>query len=216
MRLASIWFGQVIIWCILVPTIVNSGQWLNSTVLSNIFQSMFTCFRYLSSNGPTGDVYLLWYAMLPQFTSFANTPCSCSVLTNFVIDSAGPDSVQKLGPLWHATSISGGHSFLTCSAPRPARHVICHLQHFNQFHIFIIYFPVANIYIIMPFPCLRDFPPKFHVCYLSPTLKLYMHIIILIYEMPWYPGPCHHGVGTTTWPVAAFSHSNSPSLLWTI
>jgi len=61
--------------------------------------------------------------MLPQFTSFANTPCSCSVFTNFVIDSAGPDSVQKLGPLWHATSISGGHSFLACSAPRPARHL---------------------------------------------------------------------------------------------
>jgi len=60
--------------------------------------------------------------MLPQFTSFANTPCSCSVFTNFVIDSAGPDSVQKLGPLWHATTISGGHSFPACSAPRPARH----------------------------------------------------------------------------------------------
>jgi len=61
--------------------------------------------------------------MLPQFTSFANTPCSCSVFINFDIDSAGPDSVQKLSPLWHTTSISGGHSFLACSAPRPARHL---------------------------------------------------------------------------------------------
>jgi len=72
---------------------------------------------------------------LPQFTSFANTPCSCSVFTNFVIDSAGPDSVQKLGPLWHATSISGGHSFLACSAPKPARHLsLVPLPSFPQLH----------------------------------------------------------------------------------
>jgi len=107
----------------LIPTTVNSRQWLYCTVISNVCQRIFTCFRYLSSSGPADDMYLLWYAMLPQFTSFANTPCSCSVFTNFVIDSAGPDSVQKLGPLWQATSISGGHSFLACSAPRPARHL---------------------------------------------------------------------------------------------
>ena len=107
----------------LIPTIVNSRQWLCCTVIRNVYQRIFTCCRYLSSNGPADDMYLLWYAMLPQFTSFANTPCSCSVFINFDIDSAGPDSVQKLSPLWHATSISGGHSFLACSAPRPARHL---------------------------------------------------------------------------------------------
>ena len=133
----------------LIPTIVNSRHQLYSTVISNVCQRIFTCCRYLSSNGPTDDMYLLWYAMLPQFTSFANTPCSCSVFTNFVIDSAGPDSVQKLGPLWHATSISGGQSFLARSAPRPARHVICNLWHFQHFHIFIIYFPkTKNSYLI--------------------------------------------------------------------
>jgi len=120
---AGIRIGQVIIIYMLIPTIVNSRQWLYCTVISNVCQRIFTCCRYLSSNGPADDMYLLWYAMLPQFTSFTNTPCSCSAFTNFVIDSAGPDSVQKLGPLWHATSISGGHSFLASSAPRPARHM---------------------------------------------------------------------------------------------
>jgi len=120
---------------VLISTIVNSRQQLYCTVISNVFQRIFTCCRYLSSKGPADDMYLLWYAMLPQFTSFANTPCSCNVFTNFVIDSAGPDSVQKLGPLWHATSISGGHSFLACSAPRPARHLsLVPLPSFPQLH----------------------------------------------------------------------------------
>ena len=35
----------------------------------------------------------------------------------------------------------------------------------------------------MPFPCLTDFPTKFHVCFLSLSLMLDMHIIIIIYEM---------------------------------
>ena len=170
----------------LIPTTVNSRQRLYCTVISNVCQRIFTCFRYLSSNGPADDMYLLWYAMLPQFTSFANTPCSCSVFTNFVIDSAGPDSVQKLGPLWHATSISGGHNFLACSAPRSATHVIFHVCHFYHFQICIVYFPKTNIYITMPLPRLTDFPWKFHTCYLSPSFTLYyMNIIIFLYKIPW-------------------------------
>jgi hypothetical protein len=65
-------------------------------------------------------MYLLWYAMFAQLTSLAKTPCCCSVFTNSFMESAGPDSVQKFGPLWHATSMSGGHSCLASLAPRPA------------------------------------------------------------------------------------------------
>jgi hypothetical protein len=80
-----------------------------------------TSLRYLSRAGPADAMYLLWYAMFAQFTSLANTPCCCCrFFTNFFIESVGPDSVQKFGPLWHATSMSGGHNFLASSAPRAA------------------------------------------------------------------------------------------------
>jgi hypothetical protein len=35
----------------------------------------------------------------------------------------------------------------------------------------------------MPHPCLKGFPPKFHVHFLSPSLKLHIHTIIITYEI---------------------------------
>jgi len=35
----------------------------------------------------------------------------------------------------------------------------------------------------MPLTCLTDIPPKFHASFLSPPLKLHMHITIIFLEM---------------------------------
>lgn len=50
--------------------------------------------------------------MLEQGTSLAKIPLAVSLDTKLFMTSAGPEMVLESGPLWQATSISGGHMVL--------------------------------------------------------------------------------------------------------
>uniref|UniRef100_A0A8D8U7W8 Uncharacterized protein n=1 Tax=Cacopsylla melanoneura TaxID=428564 RepID=A0A8D8U7W8_9HEMI len=64
--------------------------------------------RYLRRSGAAGLMYLEWYAMLLTLTTLANTHLRVSTLTKLCTESLGPDSVQLVAELRHATSMSYG------------------------------------------------------------------------------------------------------------